>query len=121
MLKKILAVICFLSLVLCSTYASAFDVTFVWDANTEPDLAGYELYQKLAGQSYDYDNPVAVIPGGTETVTITVSADGDYCWVLKAYDVAKCYSADSVEVTRSLTPAEFPSAPTGCLIIKIIN
>jgi hypothetical protein len=31
----------------------AFDVTLAWDANTEPDLAGYKIYWGTASGSYD--------------------------------------------------------------------
>jgi len=34
---------------------ASYQITFAWDANTEPDLAGYELYGKQGSPCPPYD------------------------------------------------------------------
>jgi hypothetical protein len=72
------------------------DIKFGWDKNSEADLAGYRLFQRNVSGAYDYTTPVAEIPAGTEVCIITVS-DGDYLWVLRAFDIAGNESEDSNE------------------------
>ena len=40
-----------------SSFVYAADVTLAWDPNQEPDLAGYRVYSRPAGGSYNYDYP----------------------------------------------------------------
>lgn len=75
-----------------STLVYAEDITFEWDANTEPDLVGYNLYQSDTpdDQVLGVASPnfVQSILAGIETVTITVEPTTDMTlyWVLTAYD-----------------------------------
>jgi hypothetical protein len=63
-------------------YAATTDVTLAWDANTEPDIAGYKLYQSnVTGGPYALAQTVGIV---TTTVVAGV-ADGRTCWVLTAY------------------------------------
>jgi hypothetical protein len=90
--------------------ASAAQVTLQWDAN-DPAPSGYRLYQRIAGQAYDYTAPKW---SGTQT-TCTVSdlSDGTtYYYVVRAYQGTD-ESGDSNEVTYAPgTPAPAPSSDT---------
>jgi hypothetical protein len=37
--------------------SAATQVSLQWDPNNEPDLAGYRIYSREQGQSYDYAAP----------------------------------------------------------------
>ncbi len=94
--------------------AFAAVITFQWDANNEPDFAGYRLYQSNVPEQYTYGpgNEVAEIPSGTETVTITVP-DGTWYWVLTAYNDAG-ESDPSDEVSKSVSGDDSSGSNGGC-------
>lgn len=89
----------------------AAEVDFVWDPNSETDLAGYRLFQRTAGGNYDYAAPVAEIPAGTEVCTLIDIPDGDYRWVVRAFDTSGNESGDSNEC--SLAIDDPPGVVTG--------
>jgi len=95
-------------------------VTFLWDANSETDLLGYRLYQSNVSNQYIYgeSNAVTVIPVGTETVTLLDVVDGEYWWVLTAYNT-KEESGPSNEVTLLVdTSIPIPlKDPTGLSVV----
>jgi hypothetical protein len=76
----------------------AVDVTLAWDANTEADLAGYRIFYREDGQSYDYDYPAW--EGTDSTCTIyDLNNDTTYYFVARAFDEAGNESGDSDEVS----------------------
>jgi hypothetical protein len=88
----------FLSILFCSNLVSAAEVTLAWDANTEPDLAGYMIYYGFASQSYDY----VVDVGDQATFTISDLEDGHtYYFAVTAYDTENLESDFSNEVTKT--------------------
>ncbi len=93
-LKIFLVTIHYLLIVL-PLAASAAQVTLQWDAN-DPTPVGYRLYQREAGQSYDYSS-LAWSGEGT-TATLNDLAEGTtYYYVVRAYDGTN-ESGDSNEV-----------------------
>ena len=98
---------------LCTSFAMAAEVTFTWDANTEPDLAGYNLYQSDVSGGYVFGggNEIATIPAGTETYIEYISEGGWY-WVLTAFDTNGNESGSSNEVSLYIDETA-PSPPGG--------
>jgi hypothetical protein len=88
--------ILFASLLLTSL-AAADTVTLEWSPNSEPDLAGYRVFVREAGQGYDYNSPAW---SGTET-TCTINdilETKNYNFVVRAYDTEDYDSGNSNEV-----------------------
>lgn len=97
--------------------ASAEDMHFVWDANTETDLDGYWLYKRLGGEEYDYNMPLAECTAASTTCDEVVLPDDGltYCFVLRAFDTAANVSSDSNECcyTTTYIDIEPPDPPNG--------
>ena len=108
--KKLILFICAFLLLFSVDVLSQTSVTFEWDANTEPDLAGYRIYQSAASGQYVYGsgNEIADIPAGTLEATILIQ-DGTWYFVATAYDSEGNESGPSNEVTDT-----FDSTPPGC-------
>lgn len=96
------------------TPSYALDVSLAWDANTEPDLAGYKLYYKTDSSGPPYngtgategDSPIDV--GNVTEFTIHGLSDGvTYYFVAAAYDTEGLESGYSNEVSTSIS---FPAA-----------
>ena len=58
-------------------------VTLGWDANSEPDLAGYKLYRGYECGVYDTIVDVGLI---TQYEVIGLALDQQYCFAVTAYD-----------------------------------
>ena len=72
-----------IALLLSPMVAYGAAVTLAWDANTEPDLAGYRIHYGTA--SGDYSHTIDV--GNITTYTLTgLEEDGTYYLVATAYD-----------------------------------
>jgi len=104
--KVLLLLMLFLS---PATVAHGFEPSFAWNANTEPDLAGYRVFYREQGQNYDYNNPAWE---GTETTCTITGLDGNttYYFVSRAYDTAGNESENSVELSYN------PAILTGLFI-----
>ncbi len=84
-------------LLLCPTKAfPAVDIQLTWDANSEPDLAGYRLFMRGEGESYDYSSPDWE---GTATTYTFQGLDEtqNYYFVARAFDTSNNESGDSIE------------------------
>lgn len=105
-MRVALTIVCLLALTLCALTASAASVTLAWDANTETDLAGYNLYIGTNTRQYS-----TVIPAGlATTITTTNLALGvtNY-FAVTAFNTAGLESDFSNEVFWR--PPVKPSAP----------
>jgi len=81
MRKTLQVIICFLFTGIAAIHADS--VSFTWNHNTEPDLAGYRLY--YGSQPYAAIETV-VIPAGQNRVTVDIPPDR-YIW-LTAFSTA---------------------------------
>jgi hypothetical protein len=85
--------------------------TLEWDANTEPDLAGYKLYQALGVGPF-----VVVQTLGKVTTTTVVVADGAWFYKLTAFDTFGNESGFSNTATFQ-ADTQAPGAPQGLRVV----
>jgi hypothetical protein len=83
---------------LCVTsLAHAQSVTVAWDANTEPNLAGYVVFYGTSSGIYPYSIDVGNVT--TKQVTANLTANTRFYFVVKAYDTGWKMSPASNEVS----------------------
>jgi phosphodiesterase/alkaline phosphatase D-like protein len=103
--KLTLFIFVFLAL---SRLGYAGDAFLSWDANTEPDLAGYKVYVGTASRTYS--PPMDV--GNQTSYTVTGLGLGTYFFAVTAYDFGGNESPYSIEVNKSfgdITPPAISS------------
>ncbi len=84
--------------------AQAAQVTLAWDANSEPDLAGYKLYYGTSPGTY----PNVMSLGLVTTYTVTNLTDGvAYYFALTALDTEGFESGKSNEVSYTPSASQF--------------
>jgi PKD repeat protein len=91
--------------------SASTEVVLEWTPNSEPDLAGYKVFCREQGQSYNYINPSW---SGTENYCTIYDLDENktYCFVARAYDSEGFESGDSEEVCHIPTPIPENQPPT---------
>jgi len=99
--------------------AMAADVTLAWDANSEPDLAGYILFYGTASGQYTQqvtinarDGDGAIIAAPQHTVT-GLDDDTTYFFAIKATNAAGNQSDFSDELAYTVRP--------GQVVIRILD
>jgi hypothetical protein len=93
---------------LISVWARAEQITFAWDANTEPDLAGYKIHYGTASGNYS----VHVDAQRAISFTVTgLTAGQTYYFVSTAYDTSGSESGYSNELC-CLVPNSIPTQPS---------
>jgi fibronectin type 3 domain-containing protein len=76
--------------------------TLTWNANTEPDLAGYKVYQATASGAYP-PTPIATLPKTVPSYTaMGLQVGTTYFFTITAYDTAGNESLKSPEVSKSI-------------------
>lgn len=112
MLKNILV---FLLCLLIASVVSAGEATInlTWDPNSEPDLAGYRVYESLtAGGPYSILKDVGNVTTFTIKKTVPDGTATTLYYVVTAYDQSGLESDYSNEVnTDKLLDFKFPDAP----------
>jgi|GEM_PF-3383881 len=97
---SLILIIIYLVLMGVLPFAWAAQVRLAWDANGEPDLAGYKLYYGTV--SHSYGTPVNV--GNVLDYTLTGLTQGQtYYLALTAYDSSNNESSYSIEVSGAAT------------------
>jgi fibronectin type 3 domain-containing protein len=77
-------------------------VTLTWNANTEPDLAGYKVYQAIASGAYPPTPIATVLKPATSYVATGLQVGTTYFFVITSYDTAGNESVPSNEVSKSI-------------------
>jgi hypothetical protein len=96
--------------VLCVTPALASSVTLAWDANSEPDLAGYVVHYGTAPGTY----PSSIDVGNRTAWTVSNLTGGhSYYFVVRAYNTSGLTSLPSQEVSTFVPlPPQPPTIAT---------
>src|SRR5881296_1937266 len=90
---------------LAPALSSAAQVTLAWDANTDPDLAGYKLYYGLSSGSYQSSVDV----GNVTSYTLSGLLDGRiYYFAATAYNLSVAESGFSNEVSKAIADVTSP-------------
>ncbi|MBN1422274.1 MAG: alkaline phosphatase [Planctomycetes bacterium] len=87
-------------------------VNLAWDANTEWDLAGYNVYRSTTSGS-DYAKVNGSIVTETSFADDTVTNGTTYYYVVRAVDTSNNSSGDSNEASAKPADGVPPDAPTG--------
>jgi hypothetical protein len=109
-----LFIFCFFSIVF-ATGGNCAQVTLAWDANSEPNIAGYKVYYGTASRVYNWYFDV----GKVTTYSVTGLTDGStYFFAATAYDTSGVESTYSSEVsyngcTYSISPTTAQPAQQG--------
>ena len=80
----------------------AVNITLQWVPNSEPDLAGYRVFSREEGQSYDYANPSLEIAEASCNI-YNLDENKTYYYVVRAFDTEGSESGDSNEVGLGAT------------------
>ena len=89
------------------------EVTLAWNGSSDPNLDGYKIFYRQAGDSYNYNHPDWA-GNRTETTCTIYGLDDNtvYCFVARAVDVEGNESADSYEVCSGPTESDIPHSGT---------
>lgn len=124
-MKKFILALAMVFLLACPASAD-IQATLEWSPNSEPDLAGYNVYRsETTGTGYQFINSV---PVGTETFTdVSLEPNKTYYWVVTAFDneIPENESGYSNEVsfeTPDVPPTDGPpGAPSGLNVtVKVV-
>ena len=93
-LAKFVAVAAIFSFV-TGAFAETRSVSLAWDANSEPDIAGYKVYWGTSSGVYDQFNDVSQTTASVSDLTVGVR----YYFAVTAYNEAGLESGYSEEVS----------------------
>jgi hypothetical protein len=82
---------------LCPLDGHGAQLTLSWQPSTDLDVAGYRLFSRKGGQSYDYNHPAWEGRATACTYEFDAVVNTTYCFVVRAFDTAGNESANSNE------------------------
>ena len=112
-LAKFVAVAAIFSFV-TGAFADTRSVTLSWDANTEPDIAGYKVYWGTSSGVYDKFSDVSQTTASVSDLAIGIR----YYFAVKAYNEAGLESGYSEEVSAIVPSPDSSPAPQYLLNIS---
>jgi hypothetical protein len=112
-LAKFLAVAAIFSFV-TGAFAETRSVTLSWDANTEPDIAGYKVYWGTASGAYGQFSDVSQATASVSDLAVGIR----YYFAVTAYNQAGLESAYSEEVSAVVPSSDSTPAPQYLLNIS---
>ena len=122
-MKKILfavLMVCVMFFVCSLSHAS--DISLGWDASASSDVAGYRIFQRLEGEVYNYQLPVAEVDANTLCTTIHDISDGSNVYfVCRAFDIHNLESINSNEVNDKETGPPLPPGTQNGGLLRILQ
>ncbi len=99
------------------------EINLTWDANSEPDLAGYLIYMNntINDSTTEFHQINTIFGQKTSYTVFNLIEQTTYYFKIKAFDERPNTSPFSNMVTATTLDVTQPSAPTGLKIIKAIN
>jgi hypothetical protein len=87
----------------------AVNVTLQWIPNSESNLAGYRVFFREEGQSYDFTHPFLEVAEATGRIN-NLDESKTYCFVVRAFNTEGFESSDSNEacLEAAATPSDQP-------------
>jgi hypothetical protein len=97
-----------------AAFAETNSITLSWDANSEPDIAGYKLYWGTSSGVYDQSNDVSQTTASVPNLTVGVR----YYFAVTAYNKAGLESGYSEELSAIVPSPDSTPAPQYLLNIS---
>lgn len=111
-------------LILLVHYVFAAEAFLEWNPNTEPDLAGYKIYQSTVSGQYDAPAVATVDKSKTsDTRSLPqLALEQTYYFILTAFDTSGNESLPSKEVSKTIAgiPAPPPVGRPGTPVLTVV-
>jgi len=112
MKKLILLFLMMMCLISVSASAKDFKATLTWDANTEPDLAGYRIYKsETSGLEYQKIGEVGLVTTYEDDFSVPDGQIKTFYYVVTAFDQTNLESDYSNEVSEIFNGNVPPASP----------
>jgi hypothetical protein len=85
--------------------------TLTWDANSEPDLAGYRVYMGTVSGTYTRVAEIGLVTTYSGAIQVSDDSLANYFFVLTAFDTSNLESDYSNEVSATYDTRVPPAPP----------
>jgi fibronectin type 3 domain-containing protein len=107
-MKKLVFTVLFL--ISCLS-VSAAELALIWDANSEPDLAGYKVYRGTTSRQYTKVADLGLVTTYSETVSVPEDKVTTFYYAVTAFDDSGLESDYSNEVFKTFDTRVPPQPP----------